>query len=207
MSKNKQIQMKKIMIILIAVLFLGCNDSDEIDNVDNALSRQEIEDLQFLKEEEKLARDVYLFSYDLYGQKIFQNIANSEQSHMNSVSAIMKKYGLKDLALTERGEFSNAVLQGLYVDLTSLASRSMEEALIVGATIEDLDINDLNTFIENTNHSDVEVMYNKLNCGSRNHLRAYIKNLGNINVIYDPQFISIEEFDGIINNTGEKCNN
>ncbi len=207
MSKNKQIQMKKIMIILIAVLFLGCTDSDEIDHVDNALSRQEIEDLQFLKEEEKLARDVYLFSYDLYGQKIFQNIANSEQSHMNSVSAIMKKYGLKDLALTERGKFSNAVLQGLYVDLTSLASRSMEEALIVGATIEDLDINDLNTFIENTNHSDVEVMYNKLNCGSRNHLRAYIKNLGNINVIYDPQFISIEEFDGIINNTGEKCNN
>ncbi len=199
--------MKKIMIILIAVLFLGCNDSDEIDNVDNTLSRQEIEDLQFLKEEEKLARDVYLFSYDLYGHKIFQNIANSEQSHMNSVSEIMKKYGLKDLSLAERGKFSNAVLQGLYVDLTSLASRSMEEALIVGATIEDLDINDLNTFIENTNHSDVEVMYNKLNCGSRNHLRAYIKNLGNINVPYDPQFISIEEFNGIINNTGEKCNN
>jgi len=70
--------MKKIMIILISVLFLGCNNSDEIDTVDDSLSIQEKEDLQFLKEEEKLARDVYLYSYDLYGQKIFKNISNSE---------------------------------------------------------------------------------------------------------------------------------
>jgi len=71
-------KMKKIMIILISVLFLGCNNSDEIDTVDDSLSIQEKEDLQFLKEEEKLARDVYLYSYDLYGQKIFKNISNSE---------------------------------------------------------------------------------------------------------------------------------
>ena len=198
--------MKFILYLLLPVLLLGC-DSDEITDVVDMLSKQEMEDLQFLKEEEKLARDVYLFSYDLYGQNIFKNISNSEQSHMNSVSIIMEKYGIEDLSLTERGKFSNSVLQNLYDDLTSLASKSMEEALLVGATIEDLDINDLNEFIENTNHLNIETMYNKLNCGSRNHLRAYIKNLGNLNVSYDPQFISMEEFNSIINNTGEKCNN
>lgn len=198
--------MKKIMIILISVLFLGCNNSDEIDTVDDSLSIQEKEDLQFLKEEEKLARDVYLYSYDLYGQKIFKNISNSEQSHMNSVTVIMEKYGIADLSLTERGKFSNNVLQVLYNDLTKMASKSIEDALIVGATIEDLDINDLNAFIENTNHSDIETMYGKLNCGSRNHLRAYMNNLDRLDVSYDPQFISEEEFNTIINNTGEKCN-
>ena len=193
--------------MLVSVLLIGCNDSDEITDVDDTLSKQEMEDLQFLKEEEKLARDVYLFSYDLYGQNIFKNISNSEQSHMNSVSVIMEKYGIKDLSLTDRGKFSNSVLQNLYNDLTSLASKSIEDALIVGATIEDLDINDLNAFIENTNHSDVEVMYNNLNCGSRNHLRAYTNNLESLDVSYDPQFISVEEYKIILNGSGEKCNN
>ncbi len=199
--------MKFILYLLLPVLLLGCNDSDEITDVDDTLSKQEMEDLQFLKEEEKLARDVYLFSYDLYGQNIFKNISNSEQSHMNSVSIIMEKYSIKDLSLAERGKFSNSILQDLYDDLITLASKSIEEALIVGATIEDLDINDLNEFVENTNHSDVETMYNKLNCGSRNHLRAYTNNLESLDVSYDPQFISVEEYNRILNDSGEKCNN
>ncbi len=188
-------------------MLLGCNDTDEISDVDDTLSKQEMEDLQFLKEEEKLARDVYLFSYDLYGQKIFSNISNSEQSHMNSVLVIMEKYGIADLSLTERGKFSNGILQDLYTDLVNIASRSIEEALYVGATIEDLDINDLNTFIKNTNHLDVEVMFNKLNCGSRNHLRAYTNNLQRLDMSYEPQFISEEEYNTILNSSGEKCNN
>lgn len=199
--------MKSIMYLLIALLVLGCNDSDEeISNGDD-LSQQEIDNLQFLKEEEKLARDVYLFSYDLYGEQIFKNISNSEQSHINSASVILEKYNIQDLSFEERGKFSNDILQELYNDLTDLASKSLEDALIAGATIEDLDINDLNNFIINTTHEDIEDMYQKLNCGSRNHLRGFIKNLENLGVSYDPQFISLEEYDAIINGSHEQCNN
>ena len=190
--------MKLIKYFVLLFLFLGCNDSDEVIEVDDGLSQQEMEDLQFLKEEEKLARDVYLYSYDIYGQNIFKNISNSEQSHMNSVTVILDKYGIQDLSLEERGKFSNDVLQELYDDLTELSEKSLEDALIVGATVEDLDINDLNTFISNTDHLDIEDMYQKLNCGSRNHLRSYINNLENLNGSYDPQFISVEEFDDIV---------
>ncbi len=50
--------MKFIIQLLIVILLLGCDDSnDEIDNRES-LSNQEIENLQFLKEEEKLTRDV-----------------------------------------------------------------------------------------------------------------------------------------------------
>ncbi len=199
--------MKLIMYFILPFLILGCNDSDEIENIDDTLSKQEIADLQFLKEEEKLARDVYLYSYDLYTQNIFKNISNSEQSHMNSVTVILDKYGIQDLSFEERGKFSNNELQKIYDDLVSLASKSIEDALIVGATVEDLDINDLNTFISNTDHLDIEDMYQKLNCGSRNHLRAYTNNLDNLNVFYDPQFISVEEFNDIINGSHEQCNN
>ena len=195
------------MYVLLPILFLGCNDSEEIEEVYDILSKQEIEDLQFLKEEEKMARDVYLFSYDLYGQNIFKNISNSEQSHMNSVTAIIEKYGIEDLSLEGRGSFSNKVLQKLYDDLTTLASESLEGALIAGATIEDFDINDINNFIENTRFQDVEDMYALLNCGSRNHLRAYSNNLEKLGISYIPQFLSLNEYNEIVNSDNEKCNN
>lgn len=199
--------MKFIMYLLLPVLLIGCNDSDEMTDVDDTISKQEIENLQFLKEEEKLARDVYLFSYDLYGQNIFKNISNSEQSHMNSVSVIMEKYGIKDLSFDERGKFSNLELQQLYDDLVDLSKISLENALTVGATVEDLDINDLNNFISNADHQDMIEMYQLLNCGSRNHLRAYTNNLESLDLTYDPQFISVEEYDMILSSSGEKCNN
>lgn len=199
--------MKFIMFLLLPVLLIGCNDSDEMTDVDDTISKQEIENLQFLKEEEKLARDVYLFSYDLYGQNIFKNISNSEQSHMNSVSVIMEKYGIKDLSFDERGKFSNLELQQLYDDLVDLSKISLENALTVGATVEDLDINDLNNFISNADHQDMIEMYQLLNCGSRNHLRAYTNNLESLDLTYDPQFISVEEYDMILSSSGEKCNN
>ena len=199
--------MKFTMYLLVTILFLGCNNTDdEIEKID-FLSEQEIKDLQFLKEEEKLARDVYLYSFDLYNQNIFKNISNSEQSHMNNVTIILEKYNIEDLSFEERGKFSNENLQKLYDDLVDLAKKSMEDALIVGATIEDLDINDLNNFILNTDHQDVEDMYQILNCGSRNHLRAYTSNLEKLDVFYQPQFLSLVEYESIINSNNEKCNN
>lgn len=199
--------MKKLILIFIVTAFVGCDSSDEVEDVLDELSLQEIEDLQFLKEEEKLARDVYLFSYDLYGQQIFKNISNSEQSHMNSVSVILEKYNIQDLSFEERGKFSNDLLQDLYNDLTDLASKSLEDALIAGATIEDLDINDLNSFIINTSHEDIKEMYELLTCGSRNHLRGFTNNLDNLGESYDPQFLSIEEYNEILSGSHEQCNN
>ncbi|MEN8186038.1 MAG: DUF2202 domain-containing protein [Bacteroidota bacterium] len=198
--------MERLMIILMIALLIGCDNSEEAEIIEDSLSNQEIEDLQFLKEEEKLARDVYLFSYDLYGQNIFKNIANSEQMHMNSVSLIIGKYNIEDMSFEERGKFSNEVLQQLYNELINLSEKSLEDALIVGATIEDLDINDLNNFILNTNRVDIAEMYQKLNCGSRNHIRSYTINLTNLGVIYSPQYISVDEYNAIVSGFREKCN-
>jgi len=199
--------MKNLMYLMLLTLILSCSDDNETEELNESLSNQEIENLQFLKEEEKLARDVYLFSYDLYTQNIFKNIANSEQSHMNSVSVLIEKYNIQDLSLDERGKFSNSELQKLYDDLTSLATKSIEDALIVGATIEDLDINDLNNFVSNSDHQDMVEMYELLNCGSRNHMRSFTNSLTNLGLDYDPQFISLDEYISIINSDKEKCNN
>ncbi len=199
--------MKFKLFLIIPFLFLACEDPEEISTETESLSQKEIDHLQFLKEEEKLARDVYLFSYDLYGHNIFNNISKSEQIHMNSVTVILEKYDIKDLSVDERGEFTNHELQKLYDDLTDLSKQSLADAFIAGATIEDLDINDLDSFIRDTDYLDIEDMYNKLNCGSANHLRAYIGVLETMDVQYISQFISEEEFNSILESSGGNCNN
>ena len=170
-----------------------------------ALTDEEIEDLRFLREEEKLAHDVYLYAYEKHNIMIFQNISNSEQTHMDNVMTIITKYGLEDPASNERGEFTNQTLQDLYDQLTLKVDSSLVAALIVGATIEDLDINDLKLNIERTTKTDLLDMYYLLECGSRNHMRAFYKKITNEGADYSNQYISDSEFQSIIGSDKEYC--
>lgn len=84
---------------------------------------------------------------------------------------------------------------------------SLTDALIVGATIEDLDIKDIAYFESITNKLDILNVLGSLKCGSRNYLRSFINQLEHINVDYVPQYISLEEFNEIINSSKEQCGN
>ena len=200
--------MKKLVTFTLVVIFIvvsSCSDDETTMVQTETLSQQEEKDLEFLREEEKLARDVYLFSYDKYGEELFNNISKSEQQHMDQVLVVLNTYQLNDLASTERGVFTNQILQGLYNDLTAQSDISLIEALKVGATIEDLDINDIDDFESRTAEEDILNMYDKLKCGSRNHLRSYVGRLVSNGVIYENQYISIEELTEIINSANEQC--
>lgn len=191
--------MKKI-IILVALslsIFTSCKKNEVV-----LLSEQEKADLLFLREEEKLARDVYWYAYNKYGVSIFNNIANSEQSHMNSVLTLLSKYSLPDPVVNNAvGVFTNNELQALYNQLTTKSAISLNHALEVGANIEDLDINDIYTFKVHTTKTDLLNVYDNLACGSRNHLRSFVGQLGQ----YTPVYISQSQFDAIINSSTEQC--
>lgn len=204
--------MKKsfLVIVLVSMMLSSCSSNDPIiDNVEPPiiLTQDETNDLSFLREEEKLARDVYIYAYSKYQINIFNSISNSEQTHMNSVLALMIKYGITDSASTEIGVFNNSELQELYYALTALVDISSVEALTVGAIIEDLDINDIDHFINNTTKQDLLDMYDNLTCGSKNHIRAYTNQLENNGVTYAPQYISVEYYTEILNETSGGCGN
>lgn len=188
-------------LIIISMIGLSVFSSCKKDEV-VSLSDQEKSDLLFLREEEKLARDVYLFSYNKYNESIFSNISDSEQSHMNSVLNLLNKYDLTDPVINnDIGVFSNIELQTLYNELIEISDSSLTHAFKVGATIEDLDINDINYNIIHTTNSDLLSVYDKLNCGSRNHMRSFVGELGT----YTPIYISQSAYDDIISSTNEKC--
>lgn len=170
-----------------------------------SLSDQERIWLIQMREEEKLARDVYTTLWAKWGNKIFTNIAQSEQTHTQAVKNLLDAYALPDPVTDDTiWVFVSPTMQKLYTDLVSQWSASLLDALIVWATVEDLDIKDLNVLVQETNNPAIISVYDNLNRGSRNHLRAYIKNINNNNGSYVPQYISQWEYNEIISSQQER---
>lgn len=194
-----------IFIVALSLYIVSCgNDNNPVNSIDEATA----EDLQFVREEEKLARDVYLYSYEKYQLRIFQNISNSEQTHMDAMLGLIEKYNISDpVGDNARGVFVNTNLQDLYNQLTTKSDLSLIDALQVGALIEDLDIFDIENIISRTDEQDITKVYENLACGSRNHLRSFIIELSSFAGEYENQYISAEYYNQIINSDNEKCGN
>lgn len=192
---------KLVLATMVLFSLLSCNKDDDF----TPLSQTEKDDLLTLREEEKLARDVYLYAFDKYALDISNNISQSEQKHMDKILFLLNRYDLADPASVTRGVFNNAELQTLYNDLTAQVDVSELEALKVGATIEDLDIKDIEEFENRTDHSDILNVYSKLKCGSRNHMRAYYGQLMDNGFTYEAQFITSDALSAIIASSNEQC--
>lgn len=163
--------------------------------------------IQFMREEEKLARDVYLALYDIWGIPVFKNIADSEQSHTDAVALLIANYGVSDPVVDDtRGVFTDPYFTEKYNELVALGSESYENALTVGTLIEELDIADINEQIQIIDKVDIIKVYSNLLKGSRNHLRSFYSLDLEAGIDYTPQFISQEEFDEIVNSDYERGN-
>ncbi|ABR31564.1 hypothetical protein SU69_08710 [Thermosipho melanesiensis] len=185
-----------------SLLVFGVNTADIVNLLPyETLSVSETESIMQMRKEEKLARDVYLVFYDLWGIRVFSNIAGAEQQHMDAVLTLIKKYDSNDpIKVDERGIFEDENLQALYNQLVEQGSKSLEDALIVGATIEDLDIYDLEEFLKITDNQDIEFVYKNLIKGSENHMRAFVSQLSRFSKTYTPKYIFLEKFNEIISN-------
>jgi hypothetical protein len=166
----------------------GNGDSDRGDRASVPLTTDEIAGLQFMREEEKLARDTYLELYDEWDLTVFENIAASEQQHTDTIEQLLDKYDIEDPVddEDERGDFDNQDLQALFDDLLKLGLESATHGLVVGAMIEETDIVDIQHEIDLTDHQDIVTAYGNLMCGSRNHLRAFARNLEAVAYVYEP---------------------
>ena len=165
----------------------------------NSLTQLEKDGLLLMREEEKMAQDVYDSFYSTYGVINFDRISNSEARYTAAVLALITHFGLSDPALTEPGKFTNTAIQKLYDQLIA-AGTSSDAALSTGAYIEEYDIADLKKLIAETTNPDVIAVYSNLLKGSENHLRAFVRTLKIRGVVYSPQILSSTDFAAIIVN-------
>jgi hypothetical protein len=176
----------------------------QLNSIDKAtISQTEIDSIIWMREEEKLAKDVYTTLGQVWGINIFTNISSAEQTHTDSVETLIDRYGLEDPITDETiGIFKNETFSKLYQDLVKQGSSSLVEALKVGALIEELDIKDLQERVTTT--ADIDLVFQNLERGSRNHLRAFTRQLSQQGENYVPIYISQSEFDEIIGSEVER---
>jgi hypothetical protein len=204
---------RTLLIVALSLLISvsACSSDDpgpiENDKAETGLALPQIEKdaLVFMLEEERLARDVYDHLFAKWGLSQFENISASEQSHMDAVESLLKKYDLP-YSILEAGIFQNADLQGAYDSLVLQVDVDLVGALTSGATIEDLDIFDLENWMDQIENDEILNVFSKLQCGSGNHLRAFTNSLAMEGETYTPQFISQAEFEEILNSDKERCN-
>lgn len=169
------------------------------------LTDKEIAGLIQMREEEKLAHDVYTTLGNIWGMRVFSNISASEQTHTDAIQVLLTRYGIKDPVTSDTiGAFTSKYMQELYNTLTSKGKASLADALVVGATVEDLDIRDLDVLKKETTKEDILVTYDNLQKGSRNHMRAFVKNIQINGGSYAPQYISTSEYNLIISGSQER---
>lgn len=139
----------------------------------SALTAPEASAILFMKQEEKLARDVYLTLHAQWGSVIFANIAASEQQHMNAIDGLISRYRLTDATPAEVGKFTYPELQDLYDQLVANGGISLTDALEVGVVIEEADIADLREALKMTREKPIKNVFGNLLNGSFNHLAAF----------------------------------
>lgn len=182
--------------------------------------------LTFMREEEKLARDVYLTFAQMYpDQPVFATIATkSEQTHTDTMRDKLEQFGLPDpnpttndlpasIGLFSGDEWGWYFMQK-FAELTAKGSNSELDALYVGALIEELDMKDIAVCpkvmiaagyndpcgLSYTDEPVLQRSYSSLIDGSESHLRAYVGQIEAVIGIgnYKAQYLTQEEVDAIL---------
>jgi hypothetical protein len=215
--------MKKINLITTvlsicttSLLLTACGGDSVVNNnslASTTLSDIEVEGLLFMREEEELARDLYLDIYAAKGNRLttFKNISdNAETKHAEAIRVLLETYSINDPSTGIHNTYTDIELQDLYNSLLNIAVGSDDlAALRVGALVEETDIRDINTHKDNVSaeHTDIISTYDNLLCGSRNHLRAFA---GQIELLtgntYETQVPALDaEVRDILNTPQERC--
>lgn len=190
--------MKTLITIVASVLLLGCASETESvtgTTTEGALlakggtgtvlfgdeiSPQERASLLWMREEEKLARDIYFRMNERWHYRVFANIQQSEEQHMRAMLMLLNRYTIPDpVGENGVGVFTDPQLQALYNQLLARGMQSLNEAIAVGIVIEQTDIADLQQGIRITDNRDIKQVYQNLLQASRNHLRAFSRHVAN----------------------------
>jgi len=205
------------------------NESEDESSSSNEsqLDKAEQHHLIFMRQEEKLARDVYTSLAGMWpDSRIFVNIGEgSEQTHTDVMRDKLEEFNVDDPEPNTdilpssigvfTGELYGSYFNANYQALINKGSQSELDALYVGALIEELDMHDIvecPDIIKDTdngisdcglNYTDEPSLinaYSSLLDGSKSHLKAYVGRIESIigEGNYEAQILSQDDVNEIL---------
>jgi hypothetical protein len=136
------------------------------------------------------------------GKGPFANAAATEATHTEAVRLLIDRYDLADPAPSATvGIAGNPTFSHLYQEFVTTGSASYVGALKIGARIEELNIKDLKA--RSSTSPDIASVFAELERGSRNHLRAFVRQIERHGAQYATTHITQAEFDLIVSGAVE----
>jgi hypothetical protein len=130
--------------------------------------------LQTLAVEEKVAHDAYVVLGEAFDAVLFDNIAESEARHQETVAGLLAKHGVSNPTTGDAlGIFDDPAVQARYNDLVTRGRASLTTALGVGVEIETSEVRILTGILATTLPKDVRQVATNLLDGEHNHLAAF----------------------------------
>lgn len=158
--------------------------------------------LRQMRDEEKLARDVY----DRFAptDPLFATLADAERRHFDAVGRLMASRGLPDpAAAAAPGAFGDPATTALYEALVARGTTPVTR-FEVAAEIEETDLDDLRRALERVASPDVRAVFENLARGSRNHMRHVDARLTALGIAYAPRRLARADYDAIVRSPIER---
>ncbi len=170
-----------------------------------SLTQNELKYLIFMREEEKLARDLYLEMYGLWRLSVFKSIAEEEQDHMDAMLNLLRIYQIPDPIQADRpGQYVNASLLNLYYSLSQQGKVSARDALKACALQEEINMTDLNKANAASFQPMIKDTYSELHKDSTNHLRSFAHALEIFGIRYQGVYLPQQTIDTIVGGAMER---
>lgn len=165
-----------------------------------ALTPQERQSLIYVREAEKMARDLYLGMYQAWGLSVFKSTSAEEQDHVDAMLELFGIYALSDplAARDVPGTYLNQNITSMHSSLFSQGIRSKKDGLKACALQEEINILDLDLAMKSTQKPDIARVYLELQRDSMNHLRSFAHCLEALGERYRAVKLSQQTVDAII---------
>jgi len=161
------------------------------------LTADEIEFVYAVREDEKVARDLYTLFFEKYSLKVFSTIAKSESNHMRAVEILLDYYEIDFPIPGAYGVFEDSARQTIYDSLVIKGSTALEGFRVMAQMEEECVISYRNVLADITN-SNIKIVIENLGKASENHFKAAIRQVTALGGTYSPKYMTQEEYNAII---------
>jgi hypothetical protein len=161
------------------------------------LTADEIEFIFAVREDEKIARDLYISFFGKFGLKPFENIGKAEDNHIKATEKLFDYYEIDYPALSGNGKFENAIRQKLFDSLLLKVNTELD-AFKVMAVLEESNIVEYGAVIKTVVNPNIKMVIENLAKASANHFKAAIRQITALGGTYTPEFLTQEQYRAVI---------
>ncbi|NTV17903.1 MAG: DUF2202 domain-containing protein [Bacteroidales bacterium] len=161
------------------------------------LTADEIEFIYAVREDEKVARDLYFSFFGTFGLKPFENIGKAEDNHIKATEKLFDYYEIDYPALSENGKFENAIRQKLFDSLLLKGTPELE-AFKVMAMLEESNIVEYGEVLKTIANPNIKIVIENLARASANHFKAAIRQITALGGTYTPALMTQEQYKAVI---------